>query len=56
LERTWLGENQFIGYYGMENYWVFIWVFAWDYWGGFWGVGGHVAYIVVGKILLRNRV
>jgi len=40
LERTWLGESQFIGYYGIENYWVFILGFAWDYWGGFWGVGG----------------
>jgi len=40
LERTWLGESQFIGYYGIKNYWVFILGFAWDYWGGFRGVGG----------------
>jgi hypothetical protein len=56
LERTWLGESQFIGYYGIKNYWVFILGFAWDYWGGFWGVGGQVACNVASKILLRIRV
>jgi hypothetical protein len=44
FERTWLGENQFIGvgYYGMASYWVSIWVFAWDYWGGVWVLVGQV--------------
>jgi hypothetical protein len=55
LERTWLRKNQFIGYYGMENYWVFIWVFAWDYWGGFWGVRVGSLH-VVGIILLKIGV